>query len=478
MQRGIGLAGFAGFVVAALLIGWLSGRLDQRVFDDEAMSLAIVQGQTYRQLIGFYLSGGDVHPPLPFLWLRLLQDLQIPLWLQRLLALAGAAAGFALVLDLLWRRELDRVSRWAAAALFLAAPLLYGMGASLRWYPLLVLPVALATWSAERAGRPTVLSAVGFGLAANISFLAALPAIAYCLWRYGIFRRFDPRIDGFFLALTALLALPAFIAFAAALPHLPAQADSNVLVAVGTMALGLSGGYGLGLSQGVIALPYALLLGMCLVAAMVVVWRKPLDALLAISLIVGLLCLILTLLGFAKPRSFLFAVPLLLAAAVLGSMRFSWRRWHMPALSAAAVGVTLAALWLLSANDRPFKRNLHIDDAPVLAAIRANAPTEEALVVSSDPSLGWRLRQQGYCVVAASLSDDCDRAQARVVVIVDDGTLTQRPGFAANLSRISADQRLVYQQVFGDDEDGPLKTFLTGRLVPKWLVSVAVYRRD
>ncbi|MGE0152514.1 MAG: hypothetical protein AB7R90_07825 [Reyranellaceae bacterium] len=476
MQKGLGIAGIAGFVLATVLVGWLSGRLDQRIFDDEAMSLAAIDGKSYAAIAAFYLQGGDVHPPLPFLWLRLMQDLQFPLWLQRLLALAGAAAGFALVLDLVWRRRAERAIRIAAVVLFLGAPLLYGMGASLRWYPLLVPPVALALWSMERAGRPTLLAAIGFGLAANISFLAAIPATAYGIWRYLIVRRFEAASDGPFIAVAAVIALPALIAFVAALGHLPAQADSNVLVALGTTALGVLGGYGLGLTHSFIAIPLALLLLAGLVAAAVAVWRSPADGLPAMSLLVLLLCLALTLTGFAKPRSFLFAVPFLLAAAVLGGTRLG--RWHAPALAAAGLGVVLASLWLLNASDRPFKRNLHIPDEPVLAMIRQHASRGTALIVSSDPSLGWRLRQEGYCVIAASLPGGCERATAPVVVTIDDGTFTQRPGFSANLGRISSQHRLVQQRVFGDDEDGPTKTFLAGRLVPKFLVSVAVYSRD
>ena len=76
------------------------------------------------------------------------------------LSLAMASAGFALMLDLVWRRlPAERGLRILAVVLFLGAPLLYGMGASLRWYPLLVLPLALALWSALREERPTLLRA-------------------------------------------------------------------------------------------------------------------------------------------------------------------------------------------------------------------------------------------------------------------------------------------------------------------------------
>lgn len=478
MRRGIGLQGLAGFVAAALLIGWVSGRLGQRVFDDEAISLAMIEGRGYGALMGLYLGGGDVHPPLPFLWLRLLQDLELPFWLQRALSLAAAAAGFALVLDRLWSRLPDRISRLLALVLFLGAPLLYGMGASLRWYPLLVLPVALALWSADRAGRPTLLTAIGFGVAANISFLAAIPALAYGIWRYLIARQFDRRDDGRFLAVMAIVALPGLIAFAASLPHLPAQADSNVVMALGMTVLGVAGGYGLGLTDSVFAAPFVLLALAALAIALATAWRRPVDLLPAMSLIVVLLCLALTAAGFAKPRSFLFAVPFLLAAVVLGATRYPWRHWFAVPMAALSVTATVASLWLLNASERPFKRNLHIPDQAVLAVIHQHAAPEQTLVMSSDPSLGWRLRQEGYCVTAASLPGACQRAAPRILVMIDDGTFVSREGMMTAFLTLSSGYTQVHRQVFGSDEDGSLKTFLTTRLVPNWLVTVTVYRRD
>jgi hypothetical protein len=476
VQRGIGALGIAGFVLSALLISWISGRFGQRVFDDEALTLAAIDQRSYLDLIRFYLAGLDVHPPLSFLWFKLLQDLQFPLWLQRVLSLAMASAGFALMLDLVWRRlPAERGLRILAVILFLGAPLLYGMGASLRWYPLLVLPLALAVWSALREERPTMVTAVTFGIAANVSFFAVIPAVAYVVWRYLIARQFDLRRDGVFMTVTAIVAFPAMVAFVNGVGHLQAQADSSSLVALGTVGLGLLGGYGLGLTHSLIAVPFALLALIGLIASL---WRVRGDGLVAISVIVLLLCLVLTASGFAKPRSFLFAVPFLLAPIALGTARLSWRRGLAPAMAVASVTLVLPALWLLDASDRPFKRNLHIPDEEVLAVIRQHAPKDLALVITSEPGLGWRLRQEGYCVIAASLPGTCERQSPAVIVTIDDGTFTQRQGFSAHLGLISPQHRMVHQQIFGDDEDGPTKTFLTGRLVPKWLVSVAVYRRD
>jgi hypothetical protein len=480
VHKGIGALGFAGFIIVALLIGWVSGRFGQRIFDDEVLGLAAIEANSYGGLIKFYLAGRDVHPPLPFLWLRFWSDMAAPIWLQRVLALALVSAGFALVLDLVWRRlpPQARASRWLAVVLFLGAPLLYGMGASLRWYPLLVLPVAFALWSALQAGRPTLGSAFGFGLAANISFVAAIPAAAYLIWRYLFRQSFDPKRDGVFLALTALIALPALVAFFQSTGNLALQLDSHVLAALGTTALGLLGGYGLGLTQGLIAIPIALLMAIGLIGA-VTGWRRvPGQDLVVIALLMLVFCLALACAGFAKPRALLFAVPFLLAAVALGSALPVWRRWHAVATGIAALSVTFPALFLLNANDRPFKRNLYIADAEVLRAIGQHAPKETSLIVSSEPSLAWRLQLEGYCVINPSLATGCQRKTAPVVVLIDDGTFTLRPGLSAGAFAPLTGHRLIHQQLFGDDEDGPTKTFLTGRLVPKFLISVAVYRRD
>ena len=467
-------------MVAALLIGWVSGRFGQRIFDDEVLSLAAIEANSYGGLLKFYLAGRDVHPPLPFLWLRILSDLGLPIWLQRALALAMASAGFALILDLVWRRvpAEARTSRWLAVVLFLGAPLLYGMGASLRWYPLLVLPLAFALWSALQAGRPTPGSAIGFGIAANISFVAAIPAAAYLTWRYLFKRSFDLKQDGLFLALTALIALPGLIAFVQSTPNLALQLDSHVIAALGTTALGLLGGYGLGLTQGLIAIPVALLMAIGLMGAAIGWRRVPGQDLAIISLLVLVLCLALACAGFAKPRALMFAVPFLMAAVVLGSTFPLWRRWHAVATSVAALSVTLPVLFLLNANDRPFKRNLYIADAEVLHAISQYAPKETSLIVSSEPSLAWRLQREGYCVINTSLATRCERKTAPVVLLIDDGTFSLRPGLSTGAFAPLTEHKLVHQQLFGDDEDGPTKTFLAGRLVPKWLISVAVYKRD
>jgi hypothetical protein len=480
VQRGIGILGFAGFVVAALVIGWISGRFGQRIFDDEVLSLAAIEVNSYGGLIKFYLAGRDVHPPLPFLWLRFLSDLAVPIWLQRVLALAMASAGFALILDLVWRRlPADaRASRWLAIVLFLGAPLLYGMGASLRWYPLLVLPLAFALWSALQAGRPTLGSAIGFGLAANISFVAAIPAAAYLIWRYLFRRSFDLKQDGVFLVLTALIALPGLIAFVQSTGNLALQLNTHPLSALGTTTLGLLGGYGLGLTQGMIAIPLAILMAIGLIGAAIGWRRVPGQDLAVIALLVLVFCLALACAGFAKPRALLFAVPFLLAAVVLGSALPWWRRWHAVATAIAALSATLPVLFLLNANDRPFKRNLYIADAEILRAISQHAPKETSLIVSSEPSLAWRLRREGYCVINTSLATGCERKTAPVVVLIDDGTFTLRPGLSTGAFAPLTEHKLVHQQLFGEDEDGPTKTFLTGRLVPKWLISVAVYKRD
>jgi hypothetical protein len=166
-----------------------------------------------------------------------------------------------------------------------------------------------------------------------------------------------------------------------------------------------------------------------------------------------------------------------MAATVLGGASLSWWRWHAAATGVAALTIILPALFLLNANDRPFKRNLYIPDVQVLIAIRQHAPKETSLIVSSEPSLAWQLRRDGYCVINPSLPANCERKTAATIVLVDDGTFVLRRGLSAGAPALT-EYKLVHQQLFGEDEDGPTKTFLAGRLVPKWLVSVAVYRRD
>ena len=480
MQRGIGAVGIAGFVAAAVSIGWATGRLDQRIFDDEVLTLLAVEGRGYGELIRFHLGGHDVHPPLSFLWFRLLHDLGAPHWLQRGLSLAMAAAGFALVLDLVWRRLPDgaTASRALAVVLFLGAPLLYGMGAALRWYPLLALPVALAIWSALGRGRPTMAAAICLGLAANVSFLAIVPALAYLVWRYFMAGRFDAAWDGPFLIVLGVLAAPGLLAFAMSVEIIPAQFDTNPLAALGMTAIGLAGGYGLGLTQSALAVPLVLLGAAGLFGGLLALRRPSIGDLLGVAILMAVLCLPIAAAGFAKPRSFLFMLPFLLSAVVLGGFSLPWRNGHALATAIASLAVTAAALWLLNFNDHPFKRNLHIEDGPIVQTVRDLARREQAIVVSSEPGLGRRLRAEGYCVLAASLPGGCERRDAPVIVMIDDGTLAHRQGFAGTVAGLARGHRLAEQRLFGNDEDAPLKSMLGARHVPKFLVSLSVYRRD
>ena len=481
MQRGIGASGVIGFAVLVLAIGWGTGRLDQRLFDDEILTLAAIETRSYGELIAYYLGGQDVHPPLSFLWFRLLQDLQAPIGLQRGLSLAVAALGFAAVLDLVWRRLPDgaTASRALAIALFLGAPLLYGMGAALRWYPLLVLPVALAFCSALNRGRPTMVAAVAMAVAANISFLAAIPATAYLSWRYLVMRRFDAAWDVPFLLGMISLSAPALTAFGFSAFNVPGQLDTNTIQSTGLVALGVFGGYGLGLTPSVIVVPFALLALLALFGALQGFRRPSIGDVLGLSLLILILCAFLTVAGFGKPRSYLFAVPFLLTTIVLGGFSLPWHRSHALVTLACALVVTAASLWLLNGNDRPFKRNLHVSDAAVLAAVRQQAPAVgDAIILSSEPGLAWQLRREGYCVLAPSLAGGCTRQTAQVIIVIDDGTDTARTGFESATSGMTREHRLVHQQLFGSDEDAPTKQFLSSRRVPKWLVSVAVYRRE
>jgi len=481
VQRGIGTFGVIGFAVLVLAFGWATGRLDQRLFDDEILTLAAIETRSYGDLIAYYLGGQDVHPPLSFLWFRLLQDLQAPLWLQRGLSLAAAALGFAMVLDLVWRRlpEGATGSRALAMGLFLGAPLLYGMGAALRWYPLLVLPVALGLCSLLNRGRPTMVAAVAMALAANISFLAAIPAAAYLFWRYLVARRFDAAWDVPFLLSMVVLSAPALGAFGFSILNLPRQFDANLVQSAGMVALGLFGGYGIGLTQSAIVLPFTLLVLLALFGALQGFRRPSIGDVLSVSLLILILCAALAVAGFGKPRSYLFAVPFLLTTIVFGGFSLPWRRSHALVTLACASVVTAASLWLLNGNDRPFKRNLYVPDAAVLAVVRQQAPAiGDAIILSSEPGLAWQLRREGYCVLAPSLAGGCAKRTAPVIVVIDDGSYAVRTGFEAATSGMTREHRLAHQELFGNDEDAPTKQFLSSRRVPKWLVSVAVYRLE
>lgn len=481
MARGIGAIGGVAYIGVSFGLALACHRVNRQLFDDEVLTLSAIDGKSFVALARYYTEGGDVHPPLSFLWFRLLHMFDLSLDVQRAISFALAAAGFAFVLDLVWKR-LPRRSLGAellALALFLGAPLLYGTGDALRWYPLFTFLIAASFWNIFNSGRPTVLAAILLGLAADTSYLAALPALAYAIWRYAIERRLDPPRDFLFWLIAAVVAAPGVISFLAARDLLMAQLSSSLLVSVGTDMLGLAGGTILGVTQSLIAVPLAVVFALGLISAFAAPGRGYGGDLRGFGALLGLAALAVMLLGHDKPRSFLFVVPWICAVAVLGGA--AWRRPLVLAAPAIAASIAVVALQILVGphNDRPFKRNTAVPLDAVLAYTEHQSQGR-TLIVSAEPVSGYTLKSDTTrCIYVRSLAGPCQPDpfdDFATVIVIDDGTLANDAGLADIVERYIRTKPLAEQQRFGEDRDASLKTRLTGVTLPDYLVEVSVYR--
>jgi hypothetical protein len=481
VARGIGAIGGVAYVGVSFGLALACHRVNRQLFDDEVLTLSAIDGKSFVALARYYMEGGDVHPPLAFLWFRLLHMFDLSLDVQRAISFALAAGGFALVLDLVWRR-LPRRSLGAellALALFLGAPLLYGTGDALRWYPLFTFLIAASFWNIFNTGRPTVVAAILLGLAADVSYLAALPALAYAIRRYAVERRLDPLGDLLFWLIAVIVAAPGLISFFAARDLLTAQLSGSVLLSLGTDMLGLAGGTILGLSQSLIVIPLATVFVLGLISAFAAPGRGYGGDLRGFGGLLLLGALVVMLLGHDKPRSFLFIVPWICAVAVLGGA--AWRRPAALAGPAIAASIAVVAFQVLASphNDRPFKRNTAVPVEAVLAYVQQQGHGR-TLIVSAEPVSGYTLsKDAARCIYVRSLAGPCQLDPLddfATVIVIDDGTLNADAGLAEIVERYTRTRPLIGQQRFGHDLDAALKTRLTGVALPDYLVEVSVYR--
>ncbi len=484
MARGIGVVGGVAYIGVSVGLALACHRIDRQLFDDEVLTLNAVDGKSFLAVARFYLEGGDVHPPLSFLWFKLLQYFGLSLNIQHAISFALAAAGFAFVLDLVWKRLPRRSlgSELLAMALFLGAPLLYGTGDALRWYPLFTFLIAFSFWHSFNAGRPTIAAAVLLGVAADVSYLAVLPALAYAIRRYAIERRLDPVRDLLFWLMAAIVALPGLIAFFASRELLASQLSGSLLGSLATDAIGIAGGTILGLSQSLIAIPLAIIVLVGLWSAIAARGRDYGGDLRGFAGLLLASVAIVILLGHDKPRSFLFVMPWLCAAATLGGA--AWRRPMAlagPAVAAAAAVVTFQVL-AAPPNDRPFKRNtaISIDAVMDYAGQQGQGRT---LIVSTEPVSGYQLGKLAdpatRCVYVRSLAGPCQPDQLddfNTLIVIDDGTLSSDKTLTDMVENYSRTKKLVEQQRFGRDLDAALKTRLTGVPLTEYLIEVSVYR--
>jgi len=379
--------------------------------------------------------------------------------------------------------------RAAAVLLFGLNALAISQGDALRWYPLFAAEIAIAVtlYVAAINDAARLAAAAMLGVAASTNFLAAFVIAPLAIYRYALERRFAWRVDAA-LCLTVLvfggLGVAAAASVLAGHPQLVGrQLGASVVTAAGLDVLGFFGGHSLGLGQAWIVLPAILV---SVVAAIGVVDRKQRADPAHLFLIMLIAVAPLPLVGFGKPRSFLYLAPVLAAVQVLYLSRLAQRRVEAGLIAMALlVAPAAAAIANIQGITRPFKREAVVPYDQLIAAIDANAEGR-VLVVSSDPALAWILTHQRArperCVSYFFGNPACfaDTGGYGTIVIVSGhhsgAANVAAEHRAARAAALVADRRKVATVPVGYDADAALKTRLTGTPLTAALLTVDIYR--
>jgi hypothetical protein len=461
------------FIVAVLLAGLAGGLYFRPPFDDEIHTLLAIEELGVWQVIVTGFDGGDIHPPLSTAVFAALSALGLGPPALRVVAMLVSALAFLAALDVVLRQVQTR--RWAVITLFAACPLLFGVGDSLRWYPLFALLTALFLRRVLLDGRPTVGAGVLLGLAGMTSFLAVIPAAAFGLHRYVSRRRFDWREDGAFLAVVMVMALPSAWALLRVSEAIPGLRDAGPVGSLLSLGYGFFAGGRLGPSWLAAVAPYGVVMAgaVWLVARR---WRQAPDVAVVALLIAALAALVLPAIGNVQPRSLLFVAPwlcalLTLAPAALGRLE-PVGRWLF---LLATIVPTLFALLTLRGTEHPFKRNLVIPHDAAVDWTLARVPAG-AIAYVSEPALEYSLRKRGLCVIGRTRVDTGCESAGRPVVVVRDQTFGRIDYLVDGATRATAGRTALVAQTFGVDRDAGLKNRLTGSNLTDWIVRIEIWR--
>lgn len=475
----------------------MAGRVWRFPFDDEVYTLGKAESMSAFDLVIFYLNGKDVHPPLSYVLIDALHSLGMSEPSMRFVSLTMTAAALVLfhllALTLIVERErvVAPATRLIAVLLFGLCALAVSQGDALRWYPLFSLLVAafvtLYQFGANGAAR--LAAAAALGLAASTNFLAALVIGPLALYRYGLQRRFSVRCDLAFWLVVALFGAMALCTGIFLLTgrgaRVGAQVGHGFVEAVLTNVLGFFGGHSLGLGQAWIVVPAVAIGALAMIS---VIDRRQQGHPAHLLLLMLAAAVVAPLIGFAKPRSFLYLAPVLAAVLTLYLDRFVRRERAGVAilLSSLIVAGSVAAVANIEAGPRPFKRNMVIPYATVIDFIRSNE-TGRVLVFSSDPALDWVLRHQyarpercSSHFTATRVCFDAGRGYDTVFIVSGHHHLSGNRLFSRKVDEVvaglTAGRHKVATLHAGRDEDAALKSRLTGVPLDNFILTVDLYR--
>lgn len=483
------------FLAGVIVVAWAIGVFDRAIFDDEVLTLRLADRFDLAGVFNATSTGYGAHGPFGYSLYEAVSFL--PVNGMRLLSLLMSATAFALGLDLTLAaldhpRGAERYLIFGAFGLF---PLLHGAGDALRSYPLTALMVGIFLWLYFKHDAPGIIGGAALGAAASTTVTPVIPYLAFAWRRYGKQRRFG-RADVVFHVALLVVGLPGIANYLQAKDG-SGVAFGNVIEATGTFFVGLLGGMRVGLSLSPLLLPL-------MAAAVYLTWtawrnRGKIGTLAHSIVVAALVMLVLSLVmaflsDVSRARTYLFAVPYFIGAVVIGA--------HLMRDQMRVVGVTIAsfvlAIGAFAANYHdsvaPLKRNLAIPYTNAADFVQSNAQGD-TLVLSSDVVLGYELASSGMCVIADRFRVEeleaspmylpqlpaCftgDVASYATVIAIESLPFSIAPALVELGEATTASLRPVAVARFGEDRDTAVKRVLTGEDLPRFIVTITVYRAD
>jgi hypothetical protein len=224
-----------------------------------------------------------------------------------------------------------------------------------------------------------------------------------------------------------------------------------------------------------------------LLAAFAAIDRKAPGDPAHLLLLLLIAALVMPLIGFGKPRSFLYLAPVMAALLTLYLDRQVRRNPKVAlVLVVLLVAPAVAAIANVETSRHPFKRASVIPYGAVVDFVRSYGEGR-TLVLSTDPVVPWILDHEtpvpARCAVFLARRSDClDAARAYDTVFIVNGHSHMPEGSAAMnrfreaVTRVSAGKRKITTLQAGVDEDAALKSRLTGVPLTREILTVDVYR--
>jgi len=477
-----------------------AGRVWRFPFDDELLTRFVAERSASAvDFVVYFLKGGDVHPPLAFLGFYGLAQRGFADWALRLVSLALTALAFALFhllcLTFIGQRTGAAVrpaTRLIAILLFGLCPMAVSQGDAIRWYPpfaaMFALFIVLYVAGGNRAAK--LWSAVPLGLAASTNFLAIVVALPFMLYRYALERQFRLRFEAAYWLIVTVFAGAGLVTAYSLAAHRLAAVERGVFSfdigrATAIEILGLFGGAAVGVGNAWLIIPVAAITPFAIVSA--IDRSRPADPLHLLLLMLSAVP-VMTLLGFAEPRSFLYLMPIgaALLTLFLSRQEIEHGAGRALILTSLLLVTAVGAIANVNRTTHPFKRNAVVPFREIVDFIRANGDGR-MLVISTDPVIARELRHDpagaDLCASYFLGNAGClapERQYDTVFVIAGQSNRSRRQAymrkFQAGIDAAVAGRRKVASMPAGLDEDAGLKARLMGVPLDKYILTVDVYR--